>query len=56
MKSEDFIEVIDNAVSNDICNQTITAFEKLTELGYCYSRKDHEGAAKLYKDDTSVNF
>jgi len=56
MKSEDFIEVIDDAVSNDICNQTITAFEKLTELGYCYSRKDHEGAAKLYKDDTSVNF
>jgi hypothetical protein len=56
MKNEDFIEVIDNVVTNDICRQTIIAFEKLVELGYGYSRKKHEGTSKLYKHDMSVGF
>lgn len=56
MKNEDFIEVIDNVVTNDICRQTIIAFEKLVELGYSYSRQDYENTLKLHKDDMSVNF
>lgn len=55
MKSEDFIEVIDNVVSNDICKQTISGFEKLVKYGYGYNRKTHENAPRLYKDDMSAN-
>lgn len=56
MKSEDFIEVIDGVVSNDICKQTITAFEKVVELGYAYTRQEQDNTKKLEKEDTSINF
>ena len=55
MKSEDFIEVIDGVVSNDICKQTIDGFEKLVQLGYSFDRQTSEKALKLDKDDMSAN-
>lgn len=56
MKSEDFIEVIDGVVSNDICKQTIDGFEKLVQYGYGYNRQTSEKALRLYKDDMAANF
>ena len=56
MNSDDFIEVTDDVLSNDLCTQTINGFEKLVEYGYGYNRKTHDNSPKLYKDDMSANF
>lgn len=52
---DDFITVIDNALSHDFCDELIWTFEKMHEIGYSYTRKDQNNEEPFDMKDTSVN-
>jgi hypothetical protein len=45
-----FIEIYNNAVTNEYCDRTIEYFERLNQEGRILSRQEHEGVSKIAKD------
>lgn len=49
---QDFIGMYDNVFPDGFCDFMIKEYEKLENSGYCRTRKQSEGAAKTWKNDT----
>lgn len=50
----EFIEVYENAFSDQYCDDAISLFEELSSLGLTWSRKKSEGIKNTLKDDESL--
>jgi len=51
---DDFITVIDNAISHDFCDELIWTFDKMREQGFSYTRKKQKGFESTIMKDLSV--
>lgn len=56
MDKPDFIEVYDNVVSKEWCEETIRMFERFDEQGFTISRQKWDGEAENRKKDNQLFF
>lgn len=52
--SHDFIEVYENAFSDDYCQSVITYFDNIQDSNLLLSRQEHDKVGKLKKEDLAV--
>lgn len=55
MKGENFIRVIDDAMTHEQCAKLIDAFHVVHDAGNSYTRQDNDKTAKGRKSDTAIN-
>ena len=55
MKGENFIRVIDDAMTHEQCAKLIDGFHAVHDQGGSYSRQKTENVSKEVKSDTSIN-
>jgi len=55
MKGENFIRVIDDAVTHEQCNRLIHYFEEMEKMGFVGSRQNKEGVPPQIKKDDSCD-
>lgn len=51
---KDFIGIFENVIPDEVCDETISAYEFLVANGFGLNRQEHDKVSKLAKENTSV--